>query len=53
MIKVATFDRVAESLALTAKVLRKADSVFPHQRHDIEKRLKLKHGAFSRLKRGN
>jgi hypothetical protein len=45
--EVKTFDRVAESLTLTA------DSVFPHQRHDIEKRLKLKHGAFSRLKRGS
>lgn len=47
-----TFDRVAESLALTTMVLKKADSVFPHQRHDIEKRLKLKHGVFSRLKKG-
>ena len=46
-------ERVAESLALTTMVLKKADSVFPHQRHDIEKRLKLKHGAFSRLKKGS
>ena len=51
--EVTTFDRVAESLTLTTMVLKKADSVFPHQRHDIEKRLKLKHGAFSRLKRGS
>lgn len=47
------FDRVAESVALTTMVLRKADSVFPHRRHEIEKRLKLKHGAFSRMKKGN
>lgn len=51
--KVTTFDRVAESVALTAGVLNKADSVFPHQRHEIEKRLRLKHGAFSRMKKGN
>ena len=51
--KVIAFDRAAESVTLTARVLRKADSVFPHQRHDIEKRLKLKHGAFSRMKKGS
>jgi hypothetical protein len=51
--KVLTFDRVAESKALTTSVLMKADSVFPHQRHEIEKRLKLKHGAFSRMKKGS
>lgn len=51
--EVTTFDRVAESVALTTRVLKKADSVFPHQRHEIEKRLKLKHGAFSRMKKGN
>ena len=53
MSEMPNFDRVEDSLYLTTLVLRKADSVFPHQRHEIEKRLKLQHGVFSRLKRGN
>ena len=53
MMKVATFDRVAEALALTTLLLMKADSVFPHQKRNIERSLSLKNGAFSRLKMGN
>ena len=51
--KATTFDRVEESLALTAMLLMKADSVFPHKKRDIERSLSLKNGAFSRMKKGN
>lgn len=46
-------DLVEGSLSLTKLVLRKYDSIFPHQRHNLERRLKLQHGVFSRIKKGN
>jgi len=51
--EISSFDPVESSLSLTKLMLRKYDSVFPHQRHDLEKRLKLQHGVFSRIKKGN
>lgn len=53
MMEVATFNKVKEALDLTTKLLMKADSVFPHEKRNIERNLCLKNGVFSRLKRGN
>ena len=51
--KVESFDKVKESLALTAMLLQKADSVFPHEKRNIERNLCVKNGVFARLKNSN
>lgn len=48
-----SFDKVEESLALTAMLLQKADSVFPHEKRNIERNLCVKNGVFARLKNSN
>ena len=53
MMEVSSFNKVKEALDLTTKLLMKADSVFPHEKRNIERILSLKNGAFSRLKMGN
>ena len=51
--EVESFNKAKESLALTAMLLLKADSVFPHEKRSIERNLCLKNGVFARLKNSN